>query len=122
MLDKRKILIIDDEADLCLLLNNYFLRRNHSVIISNNLTEGLSSLKTFLPDVVFLDNNLPDGTGWSYAEQIANELPNIHIVFISAFDQPIPEMPENSSYSYIEKPISFADLNSLISSSKLQSV
>ncbi len=68
----KKVLIVDDEIDLCLLLKDYFTRKkNYEVILSHSLLEGKSLVGTVKPDILFLDNNLPDGTGWSIAPEFA---------------------------------------------------
>ena len=111
MLSSKKILIIDDETDLCLLLKNYFLRKNYEVVISHSLQEGKTLLNKIHPDILFLENNLPDGTGWNMAPVIAAELPTTYIVLVSAFHPAPPDMPADAHYRVIEKPISMADLD-----------
>jgi len=111
MPDPKKILIIDDETDLCLLLRDYFVRKNYDVAVTHTLKEGKILLKTVTPDILFLDNNLPDGTGWDIASSIASDFPGIYIVLISAFHPAVPVMPANSKFRIIEKPISMADLD-----------
>lgn len=107
---QKKILIIDDEEDLCMLIKGYFLKNKHDVYIANTLQEGMSKVRSLSPDIIFLDNNLPDGTGWSIAAQIANEAPHASINLISAYHPVIPEMPANVNYRIIEKPIKIIDL------------
>lgn len=111
MIDRKKVLIIDDEIDLCLLLKSYLLRKNYDVYLSHTLGEGISFLKNLEPDIIFIDNNLPDGTGWSVAPQLAEDHPNMHINLISAFHPVKPEMPAGSSFTIFEKPISLTDLD-----------
>ena len=111
----KKILIIDDETDLCLLLKNYFLRKNYEVIVAHSLKEGKTLLKSLQPDILFLDNNLPDGIGWDMAPIIAADFPATYIVMISAFHPNVPAMPANAHYRAIEKPISMADLDTQFS-------
>jgi len=115
MHDRRKVLIIDDEIDLCLLLKGYFLRKNYEVYLSHTLGEGISFLRSIRPDIVFLDNNLPDGIGWSAAPELAGEFPQMYINLISAFHPAMPEMPENARFNVIEKPISLTDLDKQLS-------
>ncbi|RYD58144.1 MAG: response regulator [Sphingobacteriales bacterium] len=115
MHDRKKVLIIDDEIDLCLLLKGYFLRKNYEVYLSHTLTEGVSFMKTLQPDIVFLDNNLPDGLGWGMAPQLAAQYPSTYINLISAFHPVKPEMPANARFSVIEKPISLTDLDRQLS-------
>jgi DNA-binding NtrC family response regulator len=108
---RKKVLIIDDEIDLCHLLKSYFLRKNYEVYLSHTLEQGLAFLKALQPDIVFLDNNLPDGIGWNIAPTIATQFPETHINLISAFHPVLPSMPEAAKFSIIEKPISLTDLD-----------
>ena len=67
---KRKVLIIDDEVDFCLLLKYYLSKKDCDVSMSHTLREGLGMVENKHPDVIILDNNLPDGLGWSEAQNI----------------------------------------------------
>ena len=107
----KKILIIDDETDLCLLLKDYFVRKNYDVIVSHTLSEGMNILSAQRPKILFLDNNLPDGIGWDLAPVIATDFPGTYIVLISAFHATVPKMPVGSHFRAIEKPISMSELN-----------
>lgn len=112
MSSEKKILIIDDETDLCLLLKDYFVRRQYNVFLSHTLEDGEKILKTVSPDILFLDNNLPDGIGWNNAPAIAETHPSTYIVLVSAFHPEVPKMPEHTRYKVLEKPISLSDLES----------
>jgi len=107
----KNILIIDDETDLCLLLKDYFVKKNYDVIVSHTLREGKTILCSLHPRILFLDNNLPDGAGWELAPGIAIDFPDTYIVLISAFHSTVPKMPAGSLFRVIEKPISMSDLN-----------
>jgi DNA-binding NtrC family response regulator len=109
-MNQKKVLIIDDEIDLCLLLKSYFLRRNYEVHLSHSLADGLKHIREQNPEVIFLDNNLPDGTGWTIAPEIAQDYPHTYINLISAYHPPVPKMPAGSRFSIYEKPITLADL------------
>jgi len=121
MSDRRKVLIVDDEIDLCLLLKSYFLRKDYDVYLSHTLEDGLVQIKSLLPDILFLDNNLPDAEGWIAAPNIAKEHPKMYIVLISAFHPPMPQMPKKAQYQMIEKPISINDLDRNLADINLQS-
>ncbi len=111
MADAKKILIIDDEIDLSLLLKDYFVRKKYEVFLTHTLSEGKDLLQQNTPDILILDNNLPDGTGWNLAPDIATSFPGIYIVLVSAFHPSVPEMPLGASFRVIEKPITRADLD-----------
>src|SRR4051794_37563365 len=106
-----KVLIVDDEIDLCLLLKSYFNRKGYMVMLSHTLEDGLASIPDFNPDYLFLDNNLPDGTGWQEAGRIAETHPGLQLYLISAYHPNVPRMPPGTNYNIIEKPVSFSDLD-----------
>ena len=108
---RKQILIIDDETDLCLLLKDYFVRKNYEVIVSHTLREGLTILNSLKPEILFLDNNLPDGVGWDLAPGLSVDFPDTYIILISAFHAAVPKMPVGSQFRVIEKPISMLELN-----------
>lgn len=111
MTNKRKILIVDDEPDLCLLLKSYFIKKNYEVVSASTLQEGIAQMKAFLPDILFLDNNLPDGIGWSKVESFLQVNPALRLFLMSGYP-PTPDIP-GLSYQVLTKPISFADLEIL---------
>lgn len=106
-----KVLIIDDEIDLCLLLKSYFTRQGFEVMLSHALEDGLKQLQNVSPDILFLDNNLSDGLGWKLAPDIIRDYPGTEIYLISAYHPSVPPMPAGANFHVIEKPISFADLD-----------
>jgi len=111
MTGSKKVLIIDDEIDLSLLLRDYFLRRHYDVTLAHSIKEGKELLETGTPDIIFLDNNLPDGTGWSLAAGLATDHPEVFIFLVSAFHPVVPQMPAGARFMVIEKPISLAVLD-----------
>ena len=112
-MNSRKVLIIDDEMDLCILLKNFFTRQNCEVVMSHKLSDGLKEALDFFPDIVFLDNNLPDSQGWSKAGYLLDALPNANIFLISAYKS-VPSLPEDPRLTVIEKPLSLKAIEKLI--------
>jgi DNA-binding NtrC family response regulator len=109
----KKILIVDDEKDLCLLLKIYFTRKKYQVAVANTLKDGMQQLEQWHPDILFLDNNLPDGLGWEKAPQLLDNYPALTIHLISAFHPSIPEHVDTQRLHIIEKPFSQQQLNAL---------
>jgi DNA-binding response OmpR family regulator len=107
---KKKVLIIDDEPDFGLLLKNFFVKKNYEVFVSYTLTEGMKMLDSVKPDYIFLDNNLPDGLGWSKTEYILHEYPNVDLSLISAYYVP---KTSATTFRIMEKPIALEELNEL---------
>lgn len=109
----KKILIVDDEEDLCLLMKIYFTRKNYEVNIANTLQEGLMKIASFKPDVLFLDNNLPDGLGWDEAPILLDKYPSLSIHLISAFHPNIPNHIDQHRLRVMEKPFTQKQLSEL---------
>ena len=109
---RKKIVIIDDEEDLCHLMKTYFLELNHDVFLANTLGSGLSLIKEVCPDVVFIDNNLPDGLGWEKMAYLMEQYPACKINLISAYDYLPPDLKkgENHTVKILEKPLSLNTL------------
>lgn len=106
-----KILIIDDEADLRILLKTYFEKNNCLVMLAETLDEGMIALENFKPDHIFLDNNLPDGSGWSKTQHILMNYPQCQLNLMSGY-----LVPKTSAMNFriIEKPISFKELDMIL--------
>ena len=69
MLDT-KILIIDDDANICELLKLYFENEGYSVKVAHDGVEGLNVFKIYEPDLVLLDIMLPKKDGWQVCREI----------------------------------------------------
>ncbi len=81
-----KALIIDDETDICYLLSRLLKHKNLETSFVNSLSEADKSLKSDYPEIIFLDNHLPDGLGMNYISYIKKNYPKAKIVMITAHD------------------------------------
>ncbi len=119
---KKKVLIIDDEVDFCLLMQFYLSKKNCEVSFSHTLHDGLGHVRSDNPDIVILDNNLPDGLGWPAAKNILDAAPGVHLFLISAnnpskLDSTIyesEEAGETARYQVMEKPISISQIDNFL--------
>jgi two-component system, OmpR family, response regulator len=108
---KKKVLIIDDEQDLCHLMKTYLMDLDYDVFLAYTLGSGLTMMKEVGPDIVFIDNNLPDGLGWEKMNFLVESYPDCKINLISAYKNGAPEIPtKKSAVSIIEKPLSLTAL------------
>lgn len=65
-----KILIIDDDKNICDLLRIYLEKEGYSTIISNNGEEGMVKFHALKPDIILLDVMLPGMDGWQICREI----------------------------------------------------
>ncbi len=79
-----KLLVIDDEANICDLLKIYFENEGYEVKTASDGIEGLSYFKMYEPDLVLLDIMLPKNKdGWQVCREI-REISSKPIIMISA--------------------------------------
>lgn len=111
-------LIIDDEIDICFLLSNIVRNKKIEVSVVNTLAAATLSLKEKVPELIFLDNHLPDGLGLDYIKQIKKKYPRTKIVMITAFDNFTEKVNAlfNGADRFIPKPFSKALISSTIDS------
>jgi two-component system OmpR family response regulator len=109
---RKKIVIIDDEEDLCHLMKTYLADLDYEVFLANTLGHGLSLINQITPDIVFIDNNLPDGLGWEKMSYLMEHYPNCKINLISAYKY-LP-METGPSIKVLEKPLSLSSLKNYL--------
>ena len=81
-----KVLIIDDETDICYLLSTLLKQKNLDADFVNTLSDAAMALKKDTPEIIFLDNHLPDGLGMNFIEYIKLHYPSSKIIMITAHD------------------------------------
>lgn len=82
----KRVLIVDDEADICLLLSGLLRRLGYQPTCAHFIEEGRQCLNAQQFDAVFLDLNLPDGLGFDLLPAIKEDQKKAKIIMISAFD------------------------------------
>ncbi|MBS1602416.1 MAG: response regulator [Bacteroidetes bacterium] len=86
MTDNYKVLIVDDELDICYLLSGMLRQRNLQAGFVNSISEATIALQTNTPSLLFLDNHLPDGFGLEFIPFVKKNYPAIKIIMITAHD------------------------------------
>lgn len=101
----KKVLIIEDEGDMCLLLNILLNGKEMELDHVKNLSSAAEYLEKEQPSVVILDNKLPDGFGVDFISFLKQKYPAIRIIMISGFDGAAKDVAlENGADIYLEKP------------------
>lgn len=111
-----KILIVDDEEDICFFLSYNLSKRGFTTYSSNSLADAVRQLEINKPAILFLDNHLPDGKGLDLIKEIDNQYPELKIIMISAHDSP---QDRSKAYSkgikfFIGKPFTMNEINQVV--------
>ena len=113
----KKVLIIEDEGDMCLLLNIILNGKDMDLDHVKNLAAAETYFKTEQPEVVILDNKLPDGFGVDFISHIKSNYPTIKIIMISGFDGSAKDVAlHNGADIFLEKPFTKEQLYKAIDS------
>ncbi|WP_143307818.1 LytR/AlgR family response regulator transcription factor [Chitinophaga vietnamensis] len=108
-------IIIDDEAN-----NRENLRGllhsccNGIEVVSEAATvaKGVAAVQQYQPDLLFLDIQLPDGTGFDLLKQL--DRTDLEVIFVSAHDQYGIQAVKFSALDYLLKPLSTAELQAAV--------
>jgi len=100
-----RAIIVEDEAPARRLINKFVEDENDFEIIAeyDNGFDGVKGINEYMPDIVFLDVQMPKLTGFEVAELIDCEP---QIIFTTAFDQYAIKAFEINAVDYLLKPFS----------------
>ena len=100
-----KILIVDDDKNICDLLRLYLEKDGYSVILSHDGEEAVVKFNALKPDMVLLDIMLPGIDGWQVCREIRKKS-NVPIIMITAKGETIDKIIglELGADDYIVKP------------------
>lgn len=103
----QRILVIDDDTDICLLLRRFLTKNGYEVAIAQNGQTGLSLLEEFLPDLVMTDFRLGDLDGGQILRRIKERFPDVPVLIITGYsDIKIAiDVMKQGAFDYITKPL-----------------
>ena len=104
-MQKEKILVVDDEKNICDLLRMYLEKEGYSVVMAHNGVDAVSMFNSENPDLVLLDIMLPQLDGWQVCREIrkTSEKP---IIMLTAKDEVFDKVLglELGADDYVTKP------------------
>lgn len=110
-----KALIIDDEnrtRDLIAKMITSFDLGIEAIPIGENVQSGIKAIEEVQPDIVFLDIQMPDGTGFDVLKSVKNK--NFEVIFITAHEEFAIKAIKFSALDYLLKPIDPTELKAAV--------
>lgn len=103
----KKILIIDDDTDMCMLLSRFLSKHGFETDMAYSGTKGLEKVKEGIFDVVLCDYLLGDKEGKDILIQIKNYNPNIIVLIFTGYAniKTAVDVIKLGAYDYITKPL-----------------
>jgi len=106
-----KAILIDDEEDARFMLRNkiesIYSGKINIVAEANSVRSGIKNINTYKPDLVFLDIQMNDGTGFDLLNQLADK--DFEVIFVTAYNQYAIKAFSFSALGYLMKPIKTDD-------------
>jgi two-component system response regulator AtoC len=114
---KNKVLVLDDESNIRDIFTLLLQENGYLVETAASGREALEKAKTYAPDVLLLDMNLPDMTGMDVLSRIQRYFPKCQILIITAYGtiRNAVEATKLGAYAYLEKPVDNDELLLMIS-------
>lgn len=113
-MEKKKILVVDDEPDVTELVSYNLKAKGFHVESLNDATASLSKARQYHPDLIILDIMMPDLSGIQICRILRNDnkLARIPIIFLTAKAEPQDRIEglESGADDYLAKPFSPKEL------------
>ncbi|WP_439583922.1 sigma-54-dependent transcriptional regulator [Dyadobacter bucti] len=103
----KKIVVVDDEADICFLLKRFLSKNDFIVETAQNGKDGLALIDSISPDLVMTDFRLGDITGTELLTAIKSKRPNLPVLIITGYSdiKVAVNVMKLGAYDYITKPL-----------------
>ncbi|HEY9009247.1 sigma-54-dependent transcriptional regulator [Ohtaekwangia sp.] len=102
-----KILIIDDDKDMCLVLKRFLTKHGFEAIEANSGKKALEILEGTNPDLILCDFKLEDMDGTTILKNIKEKLPAVPVIIITGYSniKTAVEVMRLGAIDYVTKPL-----------------
>ena len=102
-----RLLVVDDEVDVCDFVKNFFKERNFEVLVAYNGQEALEVVNDKHPEIILLDLRMPVMDGMDTLKEIHKKSENAKVIVITAVEdtQVAEEAKKHGAIDYITKPL-----------------
>ena len=113
MVNKQKILIVDDDANIAELISLYLTKECFDTMIVEDGESALRAVDTFAPNLILLDLMLPGGNGLDILRDIRKQRNPVGVIIVSAKDSLGDKVKglEIGADDYLAKPFHLPELS-----------
>ncbi|AWW00395.1 sigma-54-dependent transcriptional regulator [Arcticibacterium luteifluviistationis] len=103
----KKILVIDDDKDVRLLLDRFLKRQDYIVSTASSGKEGLAMLSEDVPDLILTDFKLGDINGGDLLKKVKEKHANLPVIIITGYSdiKVAINVMKNGAFDYVTKPL-----------------
>ncbi len=101
-----RILVVDDQENLCWVLARVLSERGHVVRTALNVAQALRVASTFDCQVAIVDYRLPDGSGTALIERLRIHLPGLRAILMTSYGSVAlrDQVRSQALHAYFDKP------------------
>jgi DNA-binding response OmpR family regulator len=99
-----KILVVDDEIEICLLVTRYLKKMGFEASYALSISEAMSKISRISYDLLFVDLNLADGSGYDLINSLRESNVSAKIIIISAYDSERQKALQKGAALFMAKP------------------
>jgi len=112
----KKVIIYDDDSDLLEVCSMILEAKNFAVVTKDKCTEILSDIQEHNPDVILMDNWIPDIGGVKATRLVKNSVSFRHIpvIFFSANNNVNELAVEAGADYFLQKPFDISELENIV--------
>jgi len=112
----RKILVVDDECDICDFVKNFFQERGYLVLTASSGEEAIDITKREKPEIILLDVKMKGMDGIATLKHLKGINRNQKIIMVTALEDQckMDEASRLGACDYITKPLMLDYLESAV--------
>ena len=102
-----KILILDDDKDICLLLEKFLKKKDYETTVAHTGVDALEMVRKYRYDLVLCDFKLPDADGLEILQKIKILSPSTAVIIITGYSdvKMAVQTVKHGAYDYVTKPL-----------------
>ena len=115
-MDAKRILIVDDEINMCSIIQDILSDEGYDVMIAENGSEALQVVRKITPDLIITDINMPCMGGLELLREVKSLHTDIQFIVMTAFGEleTYLNAMSNGAFDYITKPLNIEMLKIMV--------
>lgn len=114
-----RILVIDDEKDMCVFLEQVLSDEGYEVLTALSVEKGMMAVSSSRPDIVLIDKNMPAMNGIEALARIKDIDRNAVVIVMTGYGsmESVRRAMELGAFDYITKPFDLDSVKAVIKNS-----
>jgi DNA-binding response OmpR family regulator len=110
------ILVVDDEREVCNLLQEFLSQKGHEVHVATDGLDALDKVKKVRPHLVLLDMRMPGMDGIDVLKEIKKRDPSVAVIMVTAVteEKEAKSTFQFGAFDYITKPVNLEYLENVV--------